>query len=154
MYKLIYPLAMGRLQAYIIPSDLEEALRLFKEQTSVDAQLVEVSEKIVLVLEGVLPEGLELLARGSASHYEIWLSSPQYDVKEVSGSSSSAVVQRHSAPNINPGSITVLQAPSSLSSQEPILKHPGRPRATGPYLSRTTRWRRMKESLKKQEALI
>lgn len=38
-------------------------------------------------------------------------------------------------------------------SQKPIIKHPGRPRATGPYLSRTTRWRRMKESLKKQETL-
>lgn len=66
-----------RVKAYVLPSDLPDALKAFKERTGLDATMVEVSEKIFPVLETVIPEGIELLI-GGCSHYEIRLSSEKW----------------------------------------------------------------------------
>jgi len=71
---------MERVKAYVVASDLPDALKAFRETKGMDATMVEVSPKIFPILEDIMPEGVELISRGGVAAWEIWLSAP--DVKE------------------------------------------------------------------------
>lgn len=158
---------MERVKAYVQPTDLKDALKFFKEKTGMDATMVEVAEKIVPVLEGVIPEGIELLPHGGVLTFEIWLSSPQWRGGEYTVSLTGATVGISPVGTDKPledvfniptavqgadNDVSKLEHGGNIecgsfeTKNNAVLKHPGgRPRKIGDDISRVTAWRRSKE---------
>jgi len=74
---------MERINAFVEPDDLKDALRFFKEKTGVEAELVEVADKIMPVLKDAIPAGIELQSHGGILGWEIHLSSPLWQAQET-----------------------------------------------------------------------
>lgn len=112
---------MEREKAFVEPDDLKDALRYFKEKTGVEAELVEVADKIIPVLKDIIPAGIELLPHGGISGWEIRLSSPLWQAQE-NVRHRLTVTMPENAYNQNPA---VTSNPTKSSLQKSMIKTRG-----------------------------
>jgi len=159
---------MERVKAVVLPSDLVDALKYFKEKTGKDATRVEVSAKVAPIIQGVMPDGVELLPHGGIMTYEIWLTAlpKPFSAEVVETPAPNPTLKQHDTPQVKRQRVSkvvpvktvvpVLQkSPVKVKKVKKLVRHGvmGRPPKLG-KVSRTTLWRRAKKLKKMGERLL
>jgi hypothetical protein len=146
IYYITFPVAMDRANHRVIPSDIPPVLQVFVEKTGIPADHIYINPELRQELEKSIPEGIVLEDHSGVLSWEIWLGAEAYKpaVPAI------LRIEAEAALDVNTSLIDPI---NPILPQDTIMKQRGRPRAVG-ILSRTTRWRRLKESLKKQEVLL
>lgn len=146
MIYLVFPVAMDRADHRVLPSDIPAALQYFLGKTGMSPDHICAGPGIKENLEGALPEGISLELHSGVLSWEIWLGAENYKPAPV------VTLISTSEGNLNNPSVN--DKMSQLFPAARTMIQRGRPRVSGPYMSRTTRWRRQKEAFASNKLLL
>jgi hypothetical protein len=169
---ITWPEPFNRANAHVLKSDIPAAMQFFKDSLGGEVSRLYFNPMYLhgkTSLDHVFPEDIEVIEHAGVASWEIWgettgnsapsgkavvESLPDTSLKPLNDKNGGAILQPLEEPvkRIIKQNAVDCSAPV-LSKIQNSQRHRGRPRLSGPYLSKATRWRRQQDAKKHMEAM-